>query len=89
MSLLTEPVESCEVQVIDGKPAVTCQCCKHQERATQPGVTKAMWLHAANHIGWRHVKSEAFDIDVVCPECVSAFNNPIKKPLMPNKRVTA
>lgn len=88
MSLLTKPVSAEHISVHNNRPLIQCNCCKRIEQAKQ-AVTKSAWLQAANHIGWRHVQSEAFDIDVVCPSCVSDFNNPVRKPIKPIKRVSA
>lgn len=87
MSLLTKPVSAEHISVHSKRPAIQCNCCKRTEQAIQQVSTRA-WLQAANHIGWRHVQSESFDIDVVCPSCVSDFNNPIRKPIKPIKRAS-
>ncbi|WP_440053346.1 hypothetical protein ACSLBF_10395 [Pseudoalteromonas sp. T1lg65] len=88
MSLLTQPIHICHIGINNNRPLIQCNCCRRVEQAKQP-LTKEMWLQAANYIGWRHVTSEAFDIDVVCPACVNDFNNPVRKPRKPIKRVSA
>ncbi|MBD1584930.1 hypothetical protein [Pseudoalteromonas sp. S16_S37] len=86
MSLLTSPIKFEHITREHGFVQVQCQCCQVIERATRLDTHPMSWLHAANHIGWRHVASEAFDIDVVCPDCVSLFNNPKQKPYKPAMR---
>nr|KJZ04163.1 hypothetical protein TW77_23655 [Pseudoalteromonas rubra] len=78
MSLLTTPVDIAHIDVMDSRPLIYCQCCRSYEHACQSGATPKMWQQAATYVGWRHVRSEHFDLDVVCPECVAEFHQPVK-----------
>lgn len=83
MTLLIKAISIAQVQSNKGCAHLECMCCKHSETASKPmrDITRNEWLLAAHQVGWRHIQSENFEIEVVCPKCVDAFNQcQFKKP---------
>ena len=73
MSILTKPMLLRHIHSIEELPAVKCDCCHREERASEVNVTKSEWLRAANLVGWRSIEAEQFCFDSVCPECVDGL----------------
>ncbi|WP_462171114.1 hypothetical protein [Pseudoalteromonas xiamenensis] len=75
MSILTTQIGLEHIALVNGHANITCQCCKHSETASTKVISPTDWLVAASYLGWRHVRTEYTDIDVVCPDCVKAFHS--------------
>jgi|GEM_PF-1402516 len=65
--LLTQPITTEQLDMQISTFTLQCNCCKRKEHGT---IAKNSFIAAANHMGWRQVKTSHIDIDSACPSCV-------------------